>query len=92
MSVKVNKVWFEADCRAEVSVFESFYDWPHYMVWLHHMPSSPPGWSYEQKVHCLEQYVLSAVVDHLRRGELPPGGMQIMAHDAWGCGEERAHL
>ncbi len=69
--------------RVDLRVFEGVYHKERYSVRIVDVPRAPDGWSLDQQKEVVGPYVCHEVTQHMRRGSLPPTGMQIDGEWLW---------
>jgi len=84
MAVVVNQVTQEGEIwMADLSIHYGVYRREHYPVRLVDVPRAPEGWTEDRQRQRIAQFVTEQVMTHMRKGSLPPRGVQIHAPALW---------
>ncbi|AUW94454.1 MAG: hypothetical protein C7B44_05890 [Sulfobacillus thermosulfidooxidans] len=67
----------------ELSVFEGVYRKERYVVRVVDVPKAPSSLSDQDQETRMKEFVLDQVKRHMRRGSLPPTGMQVEGVHVW---------
>ncbi len=74
---------YEDHWTVEMRVFEGVYRKERYVARVVDVPKAPAGLSADEQQARMKDFVLDQVQRHMRRGSLPPTGMQIDGQQAW---------
>ncbi len=69
--------------HVDLRVFEGVYRKERYTVRIVDVPRAPDGWSLDRQKEVVGEHVSYEVTQHMRRGSLPPTGMQIDGEELW---------
>lgn len=84
MSIEVNRVQQEEEFWAvDLKIFEGVYTKEHYPVQVVDVPLPPLSIPDEEQAKIIVEFALQQVRIHMRRGSLPPRGVQISGADIW---------
>ena len=73
--------------RVDLRVFEGVYHKERYAVRIVDVPRAPEAWSLERQKDVVASKVCHEVTQHMRRGSLPPTGMQMDGESLWQIGD-----
>lgn len=84
MAIQVNNVENHGEFwRVSLRVYEGVYHREEYIVRLVDVPAIPVALSKDDAHGRIRDFVLSNVQQHIRRGSLPPSGVQIAGQRIW---------
>jgi hypothetical protein len=93
MGIQVNHVEQADDMwLCDLSVRFGVYAREHYPVRLVEVPTPPPGMDLDAQKQRIADFVVQEVLRHMRRGSLPPKGVQIRAERVWETKPETASV
>lgn len=69
--------------RVDLKVYEGVYKKDRYSVRVVDIPRPPVDWTLDQQKNAVMGYVRHEVTQHMRRGSLPPTGMQLDGEKVW---------
>ncbi len=69
--------------RVDLKVYEGVYKKDRYAVRVVDIPRPPAEWTLDQQKAAMTDYVRHEVTQHMRRGSLPPTGMQLDGQKVW---------
>ncbi len=76
--VQQGEVWV-----VTLKVHEGVYKKDEYRVRVSDVPLPPASMTRDNQENTMKAYVLEQVTKHMRRGSLPPTGMQIDGRNVW---------
>lgn len=84
VAIKVNRIeWHGHAWMVDLAIVEGVYQKDHYPVRIVDAPVPPDGMTTEQQYRLIEEFVVEDVRQHMRRGSLPPSGVQLTGHHLW---------
>ncbi|MDA8194552.1 MAG: hypothetical protein M0Z53_11245 [Thermaerobacter sp.] len=84
MAISVNAVKQQAESfELDLRIYEGVYENAHYRVRVVDVPVAPTGFSPAERDAAIAQFAVDKVMKHMRRGALPPRGVQLSGEEVW---------
>ena len=84
MAVRVNAIMQEEELwLADMTIRFGVYSKAHYPVRLVDVPRAPVNMSREDQTKLLSAFIMHDVIRHMKKGSLPPKGVQISGEHVW---------
>lgn len=84
VAIEVNHITRAEDSvEVDLRIYEGVYAKDHYRVRIVDVPAPPPGLGQTEQDALIAEFATDKVRTHMRRGALPPRGVQIEAEAIW---------